>query len=235
MSTGKLPAHLGQPSSTGIRKGESIAQFEIGDYKNFVYLVIDWPGNQTLIVDPQADLRPLQDAFREYGLKPAGVLLTHTHFDHVAGLPSLLKLYPDLPVYLNRDDHHRIEGQIPGKPHFEFTRDGQRITLGSQEIDVMHTPGHSPGENCYFLSSQEPPFLLTGDTVFIRDCGRTDLPGGSVAQMFASLQRIRKLSPQTVILPGHHYQPDCASTLERELRESPPFVCKSVQELEALP
>lgn len=78
-------------------------------------------------------------------------------------------------------------------------------------------------------------FLLTGDTLFIRDCGRTDFEDGDNEQMFQSLQRIKKLPPATVILPGHHYQPETASVLELELLESAPLKCRSVEELAGLP
>ena len=105
---------------------------------------------------------------------------------------------------------------------------------------AIHTPGHSAGELCYRLEATDlkgelRTYLFTGDTLFIRDCGRTDLETGSNAQMFESLQRLKKFPPDTVILPGHHYVRECASTLSREMETSPPLRCASIQELEALP
>jgi glyoxylase-like metal-dependent hydrolase (beta-lactamase superfamily II) len=101
----------------------------------------------------------------------------------------------------------------------------------------MHTPGHSSGEFCYLLPKQtqvDRPYVFTGDTLFIRDCGRTDLESGNDAEMFASLQILKQLDPDTVILVGHHYAKECASTLGEELKVSPPLKCASVSELSNL-
>jgi glyoxylase-like metal-dependent hydrolase (beta-lactamase superfamily II) len=132
-------------------------------------------------------------------------------------------------------DRHRVEkkkgvrvGGLVG------LQDGQRLRVGELAVDVIHTPGHSSGECCCLLAGT-PPVLFTGDTLFIRDCGRTDLETGSNEEMFASLQKIKRLPSDAIILPGHHYKPEYASVLSRELRESPPLLCRSVQELIELP
>lgn len=228
----KVPDSFFQNQAQGVSLGQRVAQFEIGSYRNFVYLIIDWPSRVAAIVDPQTDLKPIYNALRTHQLELTSVLLTHTHHDHIAGVPGLLKRWPSLPVWVHDQDRKRLGPSLTST--VLSAQEGTRIQVGSFSAQVLHTPGHSAGELCYFLDGS-PPFLLTGDTVFIRDCGRTDLESGNTAQMFESLQRIRKLPPQTVILPGHHYQPECASLLAWELEKSPPFQCKSVQELEALP
>jgi glyoxylase-like metal-dependent hydrolase (beta-lactamase superfamily II) len=229
-----LPKHLSGSTAFGIAENETIAQYEIGTMRNFVYLVLDWRSRTAAWVDPQRDLRaPLKDLER-FGFKLTEILLTHSHHDHVAGVPELSKLHPEVPIRLHSDDHFRIPGELRRTTRIEALEDGQVLSLGSLRIRTLHTPGHSAGE-CCFLVEGVRPYLLTGDTLFIRDCGNTSSPTGDNSQMFASLQKIRGLSPETVILPGHHYQPECASVLERELLESAPFQCKSVEELAALP
>jgi hydroxyacylglutathione hydrolase len=218
-----------------------VLQFEIGDYQNLVYLLIDWPSRQALIVDPQSDLSPLLETFKKHSLTPTGILLTHTHWDHIAGVPELTRLYPGIAVHVGERDAHRLKAKLP-EENLRFLSDEQILKLGSLAIRVLQTPGHSPGECSYFIDGT-PPYLLTGDTVFIRDCGRTDLEGGSNDELFSSLQKIKALPAETKIMPGHSYNarlikargPEIHSTLADEMRESAPFRCRSVEELASLP
>jgi glyoxylase-like metal-dependent hydrolase (beta-lactamase superfamily II) len=237
-----LPDHLSGRSATGISIDHPIAQFELGPLRNFVYLAIDWQMRSAWIIDPQSDLSPLHEALRSHALKLEGILLTHSHHDHVAGVPALVQAFPGIRLVVGERDAQRLRPELRSRAQVTLLTTETEIALGARTIRALPTPGHSVGEICYFLGRFEdhagrkhPPFLFTGDTVFIRDCGRTDFPDGSDEEMFASLQRIRALPPDTVILPGHHYQPECASTLARELLESPPFQCRSVEELAALP
>ncbi len=234
----KIPEHLSSPTATGVQEGEPIAQFEIGSYRNFIYLILDWESKKAAIIDPQADLSPPLESLQKHGFELAAVLLTHTHFDHVAGVPELMTRYPHLPVYVHRADAHRFSKQDALRQSaFQLLEDGAVVRVGTLNVKLIHTPGHSAGECCYYLepTATMPPYLITGDTIFIRDCGRTDLETGSNAEMFQSLQKIKKLPATAVILPGHHYREECASTLGQELAESPPFQCESVEELANLP
>ena len=230
----QLPPHLSLHHATGIHPGEPVAQFEIGKYKNFVYLFIDWHLRKAAIIDPQADLSEIDLALKAHNLTLTSILLTHTHFDHVAGVPELLSRYSNLTVKVHPLDTHRLTASGVPSSRLEALQDNEVLKVGALTIRVLHTPGHSAGE-CCFLTETTPPYLFTGDTVFIRDCGRTDLETGSNDEMFQSLNRIRALPKETILLPGHHYRPECATTLERELSESPPFQCRSVQELASLP
>lgn len=232
----ELPKHLAGLSASGIHPGQTVAQFEIGNYKNFVYLILDWDSHVAAIVDPQKDLTLLEKALSENGFTLKSVLLTHTHHDHIAGVPEIFERFPDVTFYVHPNDTRRLSPEFHKDPRFYKIEDGEILNVGSTDVEVLHTPGHSAGECSYFLRSPEgQPYLFTGDTVFIRDCGRTDFEDGSNEAMFASLQRIAALPSETVILPGHHYARECASTVARERIESAPFRCKSVTELAGLP
>ncbi len=229
-----LPSHLSQTHATGIQKNQLIAQFEVGVHRNFVYLILDWSKKKAALVDPHSGMGPVLKTLDEQGFELTSILLTHSHWDHIAGLPELSHSLAQVPVYVHPLDEHRIREQRKTTLPIHPLQDQQIIIVGSLEIKVMHTPGHSPGECCYLVQSQTP-YLFTGDTIFIRDCGRTDLEGGNDLEMFESIQKIKALPPETIILPGHHYKTECASTLEVELRESPPFQCKTANELAQLP
>jgi hydroxyacylglutathione hydrolase len=220
--------------TTGSHPGESIAQFEIGPHRNFVYLILDWSNRKAALVDPQKGLTAPLDVLKKEGFNLQMILLTHTHSDHTAGLSLLIQQFPGITIAVHEQEAHRLTPTIRSTTPLRWLQEGESLNVGEIPLRVLHTPGHSAGA-CCFLVATEPPALLTGDTVFIRDCGRTDLDSGSNEEMFQSLQKIRKLPPETIIFPGHHYAPEWSSTLEKELQESPPFQCKTPKELEELP
>jgi glyoxylase-like metal-dependent hydrolase (beta-lactamase superfamily II) len=210
-----------------------IEQFLIGAMRNFTYLISD--REEAVVVDPQANLGPWEDRLQESGTRLVAVLLTHTHHDHVAGVQDVVRKY-GVPVCLNVRDAFRLENwdqDIRGR--FRYVEDDDVIMVGSLRIQAMHTPGHSKGEVCYLLADDDGHHLFTGDTIFVGDVGRTDLEGGSNEELFATLQRIKQLRPETVLYPGHHYGSTPTTTLARELRESPAFKCTSIAELAAIP
>lgn len=212
-----------------------IDQFQIGSHRNFVYLITC--DGQSIVVDPQSDLAPWQNQIHKLGSDLIGVILTHTHWDHVAGVPAIVNQYSGkkLPIYLHRLDARRMSDTSKEiQDRFSFVEDEDQIRIGSEKIEVLHTPGHSAGE-CSFLIKGKPDSLLTGDTVFVGDVGRCDLESGSVEEMFSTLQRLKKLPPDTLIYPGHHYGLTPTTTVEREKTSSPAWLCQSVKELDALP
>ena len=227
-----LPEYLSAFEASGLYKGEPVAQFELGDYRNFIYLILDWKEKKAAIVDPQSDLERPLNSLRENGFTLDGVFLTHTHHDHIAGVPKLVESFQGIPIYVHPIDAKRLHAKFLSSVH--PLSDEETVKVGSLSIRVMHTPGHSAGECCYYFE-RGGKYVFTGDTLFIRDCGRTDFEDGSNDQMFESLQRIKTLPPETIILPGHHYAKECASELSREIIESAPLRCKSVADLAALP
>ena len=233
-----LPKHLAGTEAMGLSHMEPIAQFEIGKGKNFVYLILDWFNRKAAIVDPQSDLSGPLGVLWSEGFSLQEVILTHTHPDHTAGLSSLMSRYPKIQVRVGEPDLHRLSEALRTDSRLCLLTDGSEFQVGDLVIRAMHTPGHSAGEYSFYLGKQggvDLPYLFTGDTIFIRDCGRTDFEDGSDQEMFQSIQKIKTLPPETVFLVGHHYAKECATTLERERKESPPFRCQSVQELAELP
>ena len=233
-----LPPHLSCTKAQGLILQEPIAQFEIGSMKNFIYLVLDWNTKKAAIVDPQKDLHEPLQALSQNGFELTTILLTHSHHDHIAGVSPLLVKYPNLTVRVGVLDLHRLPKATHAVPGLKTLTDGEHVKVGELTLMAIHTPGHSAGEFCYFLpqsATVSHPYLFTGDTIFIRDCGRTDFEDGSNEDMFASIQKIKKVPTETVFLVGHHYAKESDTTLGDELVKSPPFKCKTVAELAALP
>lgn len=227
--------------------------------RNFTYLV--WC-NQTkvaAIIDPQTEsfhpeskmARDIQNA----GLTVEYLLLTHTHWDHVTGLEEALHQFKNAKVYLHRRDFSRIEAgmqkalgteanqrivffdQKQSQGKLEDIYNQPVVKVGKLVLYAIHTPGHSPGEICYFLPStpEQQGYLFSGDTLFIEDCGRTDFPDSSNEEMFISLTTLKTLPLHCILLPGHHYRPNVASLMEKEFLKNPALQCKSVEDLIALP
>ena len=169
------------------------------------------------VVDPGMSspegLQELLDCFSAHGLTPEAILLTHGHFDHIWGVNRLLERFP-VPVYLHPSDEHIMEqltAGFPGMQGFQFLRhqfasepvaDGQVLRLGCGSVQVLHTPGHTPGSVCYYFPADN--LLLSGDTLFAGSIGRTDLSGGDYDVLMDSIkEKLLNLPGETDVIPGH--------------------------------
>ena len=193
---------------------------------NFMYLLGDPVSREALVVDPAWDVTSLLDLAAEDGYRVVGALVTHYHPDHVGGdlfgtqiqgLARLLEQNP-VPIHVNK---HEADGLkvVTGVSDSDLRRvdDGDRLELGSLEIRFLHTPGHTPGSQCFLIGNR----LVAGDTLFVQGCGRVDLPGGDPEAMYHTLTgKLAKLPPDTVLYPGHHYGPTPTSTIGDELRQN---------------
>lgn len=189
---------------------------ELGPMQNFVYLIGCPTKKEAAVVDPGWDAgKMLAEAERD-GMKITSILISHAHFDHVNVLHELLA-ETDAKVYLQKEEVPFLK--VP-KMNLQPTLSGDKVRVGDIEIECIHTPGHTPGSQCFHVDGR----LISGDTLFINACGRTDLPGGDSEQMYYSLtQRLARLPDETLLYPGHNYADRPTSTLKEE-RQSNPFL-----------
>jgi glyoxylase-like metal-dependent hydrolase (beta-lactamase superfamily II) len=206
--------------------GIYLKQMELGPMQNFVYLIGDPESRQCVVVDPAWEIDTIVDTAQADGFKIAGALVTHTHQDHVGGsleswgmagrIPGVEELLETLPlkVYV-----HKAEREfLPGLGSDLVKVDNHdTLQLGRLTLTFLHTPGHTPGSQCFLVADR----LVSGDTLFIGSCGRTDLPGSDPSEMYYSLtQRLAALPDATILLPGHNYGGP-SSTIGDEKRENP--------------
>jgi glyoxylase-like metal-dependent hydrolase (beta-lactamase superfamily II) len=191
--------------------------------QNFVYLVGDREAGECVVVDPAWDLDAVVDQAAADGVAITGALISHTHPDHVGGrlfgmdipgVEDLLERVPDARVYVHKAEREFLPGLGSNLVRVEA---GAELAVGGLTVTFIHTPGHTPGSQCFYVDGR----LLSGDTLFINACGRTDLPGSDPAEMHRSLtQRLARLPDETVLLPGHNYGGE-SSTIGDEKRQNP--------------
>ena len=169
------------------------------------YVLGDEETKSLAVIDPGDEADVIEKMVKRSGMEVKMVLLTHGHFDHVTGLPGVLKLHPGVPVYINRKDYQeavapsQFSNGIGEIPNVHYYDDGDTVQLGSLTVEVLSTPGHTPGS----VTLKVQDALFTGDTLFAGSCGRTDFAGGSQRQMLASLKRLAELPGDYAVYPGH--------------------------------
>ena len=192
----------------------SIHALELGPMENFVYLIHDRASGRAAVVDPAWDVPAVLRLARDKGVRITDILLTHSHHDHINGIEEVLAAC-DAQVHLLKAEA-RFWGHYRDLPTLHHG--GDVIELGETRVQVLHTPGHTPGSACYYLGDE----LVAGDTLFVFGCGRCDLRGGDPEAMFNTLKRLKtELPPDTVLLPGHNYAEASVSTLEEQGRANP--------------
>lgn len=181
-----------------------VKQLKLGPMDNFSYLVWDEAGGDAAVIDPAWDPAAIAAAVKAEKLQLRAVLLTHAHPDHVNAVGYFTALDKDLPVHLHEADHFMLEAAPPAlKPAVA----GEEIEAGSLKFKVIHTPGHTPGSVCYLAGGA----LFTGDTLFIGECGRVDLPGSSAEALYDSFVRLAELPDAAAVYPGHSYNGDTST------------------------
>lgn len=171
----------------------------LGPIETNCYLVWDENTMHAAVIDPAAAGARIAEKLQSLGLRLSCIFLTHAHFDHVGGVKTLHTL-TGAPIYISEADAADPAGMSHGLLQYTDTyQEGDEITVGSLRFRVLETPGHTPGSVCLLCGDT----LFSGDTLFCGGCGRTDFPGGSVQQMFASLKKLSQLPAHLAVLPGH--------------------------------
>ncbi len=185
--------------------------------KNFIHLVGAENSPEVAVVDPAWDVKGLLQEVTREGKKIAAVVLTHSHEDHVNGVPELLTTH-DVPVYAQRTEIAFDPRLQDFAGALKAVGPGEKVKVGPLELTFIHTPGHTPGSQCLHCGGA----LFSGDTLFVDHCGRCDFPGSDVKQMFHSLHAVLGALPdETQLYPGHDYGAVKVSTLERERKLNP--------------
>lgn len=197
----------------------------LGSVGTNVYFLKNKETAEMLIVDPADSPDRIEQKIEEMGGKPVGILLTHGHFDHILAAEDIRKKY-NIPIYATVYERKHLNNPAFNLSGFsgkscslcvdEEMEDLEFLELAGFEIQVFHTPGHTPGSCCYYL--KEENVLISGDTLFCGSVGRTDFPGGNAQEIVNSLHRLlEELPEETKVYPGH----DTTTTIGYEKRYNP--------------
>lgn len=197
-----------------------VLQIRVTGTDNFTYLVICPETGKALGIDPGLRPESLMTALRGRGATLEILANTHGHGDHIAGNAEVLK-----------ETGARLAAHPLDVPNADIPlREGSRLQVGSFEILVLHTPGHTPGS----LVFNPPGVLITGDTLFVTRCGRADFPGSDPAALYHSLLRLAAFPPETLVFPGHDYGPRPHSTIAFERKHNAYLQCPDLESFIAL-
>jgi len=177
-------------------------QVPVGTFQNFSYIIGDETSKRAALVDPAWEVDKLLQMCKEMGLTVSYVINTHSHHDHVGG-----------NLQVTRRTGAKVVAHVSSPVHKDIpVKDRDTIKVGNISVEVIHTPGHCPDHICLLFGGK----LLTGDTLFVGECGRTDLAGGDSSKMYDSLNRLLELDDNIEVYPGHDYGSKKSSTIGYE-------------------
>jgi len=204
-----------------------IRQLKIG-LDNFSYVVYCTDKKEAIIVDPSYDASKALDFIKQNNLILKYIIITHYHFDHTKDIITIKKAVSSVKIIASE-----LDGGKLGEKVDIFVTDGQKLRLGNVELHFILTAGHTPGGICVLIDNKA---IITGDTLFIGDCGRTDLPGGNINQMYKSLQeKIKPLPDEIIVYPGHDYGEKPFDTLGNQKRNNKTLLARNIEEFSKIP
>ncbi len=202
-------------------------QLEVGPMQNFVYLVGDPETRSLAVVDPAWEIETILDEARRQGMEITHILVTHFHPDHlggrmmgmsVRGATELLAAGVKAKVHVHKSEAPYVGRVTDLSPSdLELVEAGDGVQVGNVRVKFIHTPGHTPGSQCFLVGDA----LVSGDTLFIGSCGRVDLPGSDPKKLHESLMTLSNLPESTRLYPGHNYASEPSSTIGEQKRRNP--------------
>ena len=203
----------------------SIKQFKISS--NFCYVVYCTKTKKSAIIDPSYNPSVALEFISSNDFKLEYIINTHHHSDHTASNQEIKKIFSAIVIASIADSPY-INGGVE-----KVVNDSEEIKLGQVILKFLITPGHTPGGLCIIVDNEA---LLTGDTLFIGDCGRTDLPGGNLGQMYNTLnEKIKTLPDHLIIYPGHDYGHRPYDTLGNQKKTNKTLLAKNLEEFSKIP
>lgn len=191
-------------------------QIFIGFMANFTYLIGDEKSRLAIVVDPAGDLERILKEVEKHSLKVKYIINTHAHFDHINGNKDLA-LRTGARIIMHEKSREKKDTSVG---------DGSIIEVGNLKIKVIHTPGHTPESVCLLLDNK----LLTGDTLFVGGCGRSDFLESNPKELYRSLQKLMKLDEDIEVYPGHDYGEKPFSTIGYEKKNNYAFKFRTEEE-----
>ena len=177
-------------------------QVPVGSYQNFSYIIAEETTRRAALVDPAWEVEKLLQLCSDLNVKVSLIINTHSHSDHVGGNETV-----------SSRTGARIVAHASSPVHKDIpVKDGDKIEVGKITVEILHTPGHCPDHICLLVDNK----VLTGDTLFVGECGRTDLAGGNSSEMYDSLNKLLKLDDNVEVYPGHDYGLKPSSTIGEE-------------------
>jgi len=185
-----------------------IAQIPVGSMLNFSYIVYDEKNSIGAIIDPSWDLEKLLVFLEKKNITAKYIINTHTHFDHILGNDHISEITKAEIIQHERSTQKKDRSVV----------DHENISIGELKLEVLYTPGHSEDSICLIVNRES---IITGDTLFVGNCGRVDLPGSNPEKMYDSLSKVANLDDSLVVYPGHNYGSTPTSTILIEKKNNP--------------